>query len=154
MRRICVTMCGRQCLCVGTGSKPCTFTSVHWRPTFISRMNRARITFIPLKITYKTCLYMERLWNVSVWTRSVSDSCVGCALDVRGILHRICSYASTWAICQWFVSDCKWYVRFVSDFYPRHPEELVNFSTPKPSLCVICVSDSFVIGCVTGRLGL
>jgi len=48
---------------------------------------------------------------------------------------------------QWFVSDCKWYVRgscvihawFVCDFFPRHPEHLVNFSTHKhkPNLCVI-----------------
>ena len=55
MRRVCVTMrgtrVGRQWLCVGTGSKPRTSTSVHWRPTCISRMNRAHITFIPLTST-------------------------------------------------------------------------------------------------------
>jgi len=119
--------------CVGTGSKPRTSTSVHWRPTFISRMNRARITLIE----ERTCLYVECSRSVHVLTRSVSDSCVWRASNVRGILHRICSYASTCTIFQWFVSDCKWYVRdscaihawFVSDFYPRHPDNFVNFST-------------------------
>ena len=45
-----------------------------------------------------------RLRSMRVWTRSVSDSCVGRATNVRGILHRICSYASTCkmsAIPQW-----------------------------------------------------
>jgi len=42
---LCMTMrgthVGRQCLCVGTGSKLRTSSSVHWHLTFISRMNRA-----------------------------------------------------------------------------------------------------------------
>jgi len=112
-----------------------TFTSVHWRPTFISRMNRAHITFIAKRM----CLYVERTRSLHVWTRSVSDSCVWRASNVREIMHRICSYASTCAIFQWFVSDWKWYRRrscvihawLVSDFYPQHPETLVNFSTQK-----------------------
>jgi hypothetical protein len=138
------TRVGRQCLCVWTGSKPRTSTSVHWRPTFLSRMNRARVTFIPLTTTYKTCLYVERSWSVRVWTRSVSDLCVGLTLDVRGILHRICSYASTCAICQSFVSDCKWYVRgsFVIRqwFLPPTPKNWPisrRTSTRKPNLWVI-----------------
>jgi len=73
--------------------------------------------------------------NVSAWTWSVR----GRASNFREILHRICSYASMCAICQWFVSECKWYVRgscvirawFVSDFCPRHPKDLANFSTHK-----------------------
>jgi len=159
MRRVCVTMrgtrVGRQFLCVRTGSKPRRSTSVHWRPTFILRMNRACITFI----AERKYLYVERSRSVRVGTRSVSDSCVGRASNVRGILHRICSYASTCAIFQWFVSDCKWYVRgswvidawFVSDFFPRQPEKLVNFSTHKHAHTQ-SVRDLCVIGCVTGPL--
>ena len=45
MRLVCVTMR------VGTDSIPRMSTSVHWHPTFISRMNSARITFIPLTST-------------------------------------------------------------------------------------------------------
>jgi len=138
MRRVCVTMRGtrvsRQCLCVGTGSKTHKSTPV---PTFISRMNCARITFILLTSTdYRgtKCLYVERSRSVRVWTRTVSYSCVGRASKVRGILYRICSYASMCGICQWFVSDCKWYVRCsYRDFCPRHPKTLVNFSTHKHS---------------------
>jgi len=76
--------------------------SVHWHPTFISRMNRKRITYI----AERKCLYVERSQSVRVWTRFVSDSCVGRASNVREIVHRICSYASTCAIFQWLVSDC------------------------------------------------
>jgi len=43
--------------------------------------------------------------TVRVWTRPVSDSCIGRASNVCVILHRICSYKSTCAIFQWFVSD-------------------------------------------------
>jgi hypothetical protein len=160
MRRVYVTMRGtrvsRQCLCVGTGSKPRTSTSVHWCPTFISHMNRARITFIPLTTTYKTCLYMECLRSVRVWTRSVSDSCVGRALDVRGILRCICSYASTCAICQWYVGDCKWYVRgscvICQWFLPPTPRKICQFLDAQARTDPICawfVSDSCMIGCVT-----
>ena len=67
--------------------------------------------------------------------------------NVRGILHRICSYASTCAICQWFVSDCKLYVRgscvihawFVSDFYPRKIGQFLD----KPNLCAHYRSNGF-----------
>ena len=91
--------------------------------------------------------------SMRVWTRSVIDSCIGRASNVHGILHHITLYASTCTIFQWFVSDCKWYVRDscvvnawkVSDFYLRRPEYLVNFSTHKHSqtqyvrnLWVIC----------------
>ena len=77
--------------------------------------------------------------SVHVWTRSVSDSCVRRASNVRGILHRICSYALLCVICQWFVSECKWYVHglcmihawFVSNFCHRHLRNVVNFSTHK-----------------------
>ena len=55
----------------------------------------------------RKCMYVELSRSVLVWTRFVSDSWVGRASNVRGILHRTCSYASTCAICQWFVSDCK-----------------------------------------------
>jgi hypothetical protein len=137
------TRVGRQCWCVGTGLKPRTSTSIHWRPTFISRMNRTSIMFIPLTSTDNHLQNVERLRSVRVWTCYVSDSCVGRALDVRGILHRICSYASTCAICQWYVSDCKWYVRdscvIRQWFLPLTPRKISQrTSTHKPNLCVIC----------------
>jgi hypothetical protein len=158
MRQVCVTMRGtrvsRQCLCVRTGSKPRMCTSVHWRSAFISRMNRARITFIPLKSTDNLSQNVERSRSVCVWTRSVSDSCVGRASDVRGILHRICSYASTCAICQWFVSDCKWFVRgscvIRQWFLPPTPRKIGQFLDAQNPICAWFVSDSCVIGCVTG----
>jgi len=150
MRQVCVTMrgtrVGRQCLCVGTGSKPSAHTYVHWRPTFISRINRARITFI----AERKCLYVERSRSVRVWTRSVNDSCIGRASNVRRILHRICSYASTCAIFQWFISDCKWYMRgscvihawFVEVIFSPDTPKIWSISwqtsTHKPNLCVIC----------------
>jgi hypothetical protein len=99
------------------------------RPSVLMRRNwfeTAHVHVRPLTphvhIAHEPCMYhvhstdnrlqnMERSRSVRVWTRSVSDSWIGRAPDVRGILHRICSYASTCAICQWFVSDCKWYVR-------------------------------------------
>jgi hypothetical protein len=58
----------------------------------------------PVTITSKTWKFCE----VCVFGRTPS---VIRASDVRGILHCICLHASTCAICQWFVSDCKWYVR-------------------------------------------
>jgi len=67
---------------------------VHCRPTFILRMNNARITFI----VERKCLYVEHSRSVRVLTRSANDSCEGCASNIRGILHRICLYASTCAI--------------------------------------------------------
>ena len=48
--------------------------------------------------------FLWRSRGMRVWTRSVSDLCVGRASNVRGILHRICSYASTCkmsAVRQW-----------------------------------------------------
>jgi len=83
----------------------------------------------PLTFAKRACLDALRTWH----------SCVGRSSNLRGILPRICSYASTCVICKWFVSDCKLYVLgsrvihawFVSDFCSRHPENLVNFSTRK-----------------------
>jgi len=121
MRWVCVIMrrthVGRQCVCVRTGSK---------RPTFKTPMNRAHITFI----AERKCLYVERSWSVRVWMRSDSDLWVGRA-----------SYS--WNTAPFFarmrrhdvsviVNDtCTVHVWFVRDFYPRHPENLVNFSTHK-----------------------
>jgi len=111
-------------------------------------------------------LYLEGSRSVRVRTRSVSDSCVGRASNVRGILHRICSYASTCAIFQWIVSDCKntcavnaWFMRdssmICTSDTPNSWSSSRHTSTHKHAQTQICawfVSDSCVIGCVTGPL--
>jgi len=116
-----------QCLCVETSSKPRTSTDA-------PRSSR----------------------NESAWTWNVREACVfGRAPSViyaSGVCRMFveyCSYASTCAIFQWFVSDCELYVHgscvihawFVSDFYPDTPKIWSisgGTSTHKPNLSVIC----------------
>ena len=119
---------------------------VHLRPTSISRMNSACNMFI----AERKCLNVERSWNVRVWTRSVSNLCVGRASNVCGILHRIFSYVLTCAIFQWFVSDCKWYMRDSSMFSTPDIPKIWSISRRTNPTCAWILSDSCMIGCVTG----
>jgi hypothetical protein len=137
---------GVHCLCVRTDSKP--RMSVHWHPTFISRMNRAHIAFIPLTITYKTCLYVERSRSVHVWTRSVSDSCVGYSWNTAPYLlvcvnvHIMSVIVSnTCVIRQWIIPPT---LRKIGQFLDAQARTI--------PICAWFVSDSCVIGCVTGPL--
>jgi hypothetical protein len=141
MRRVCMTMrgtrVGHQCLCVGTGLKPRTSTSVHWRPTFVSRMNRARITFIPLTLA---CT-----WNVReacVFGRAPS------VIHASGVSFMFVEYCTVFARMRrraWYVSDCKWYVRgscvirqwFLPPNTPKNLSISRRTNTQKPNLWVI-----------------
>ena len=69
--------------------------------------------------------------------------------------------ASMCTICQWFVSDCNWYVRgscvhhacFISDFCSPKTQKFGQFLDAQAHTNPICawfVSDLCVIGCVTG----
>ena len=149
MCRVCVTMrgtrLGRQCFCVGTGSKPRTSTSVHWRPTFISRMNRARITFI----SERKCLYVERSRNVRVWTRSA-------VIHSSGVRRKFVEYCTVFARMRrrdrYFsgssviVNDtCAVHALLMRDSsvisIPDTPKSWSisrRTSTHKPNLCMLC----------------
>jgi hypothetical protein len=159
MRRVCVTMretrVGRQCLCVRTGSKPRTSMFVHWRPTFISRMNRACPLTPHVHITHEPCTYhihstdnhrtkviasgtfaqracldALRQW---IMRRMFVEYCT-----IFGRMRRCARYVSDSSVINFVTDTCAVHAWFVSDFYPRRPEKLVNFSTHKPNLCVIC----------------
>ena len=85
-----------------------------------------------LTIAKRKCLYMERC----VFRRA---SPVIYALGVRWIFIEYYAVFARMRQCARYVSDCKWYLHcscvirawFVSDFCPRHPKNLVNFSTHK-----------------------
>jgi len=94
----------------------------------VSRMNSARITFIPLTFAKRSCFYALRRW----FMRRV---CVECSWNTSPYLL-VCDDVHDMSV---FVNDtCAVHAWFVSNFCLRHPENLVNFSTYKPNLCMIC----------------
>jgi len=108
-----------------------------WLKTYSNTITY-NIRRLPSNVTFVTVLwhmcwpFSARYISLCVWTRSVSDSCVGRASNVRGILNRIGSYASTCAICQWFVSDCKWYMRDPCVTHGSRDSSVISFSdTPQ-----------------------
>jgi len=74
------------------------------------------------------------LWNGSACTWNVREACV-----FRQMFVEYCTIFACMCRRVWYVSDssvividmCAVNAWFVSDFYPRHPKNLVNFSTHK-----------------------
>jgi len=88
--------------------------------------------------------------NESACTWNVREACVfgraPSVIHASGVRRMLVEYCTVFACMRQrarYFSDssvnCKWYVRgscvihawFVCDFFPRHPEHLVNFSTHK-----------------------
>jgi len=135
MCRVCVTMrgtrLGRQCFCVGTGSKPRTSTSVHWRPTTISRMNRARITFIAVQ----KCLDALRQWFMR-------RACVASCTLFAGMRQRARYFSNSSVIVNDTCAVRAWFMRNSSGISTPDTQKKWSISRPtsmhKPDLCMIC----------------
>ena len=159
MRRMCVTMrgtnVGHQCLCVGTGSNSRTSTSVHWRPTFKSRMNRHVSS---LSRNESACTWNIRETCVFGRAPSVIHASAVCRMFVKyctvfARMRRRARYVSdssvivndTCAVPALFTPDSS----VISTPTPRTIGQFLDAQARTNSICAWFVSDSCVIGCVT-----
>jgi hypothetical protein len=107
---------------VGNCARPSTTPHVH-----ITHEPRTYHVY-STDIHWQSLTKLEHLQSVRVWTHSVSDSCVRCSWNTAPYLL-VCVDVRDLSV---IVSDkSAVHAWFVSDFYPRHSEKLVNFSTCK-----------------------
>ena len=129
------------------------------RPSVLMRQNWFETAHVHtrshLHITHEPRTYnVSRLSrNESACTWNVRETCVfwraPSVIHVLGVHEMFVEYCAVFARMRRharYFSDssvivnymCAVHAWFVSDFYSRHPEKLVTFSTHKPNLCVIC----------------